>query len=69
MPAHWTVRSVQPNNGLIKVHLTRDVHGQPEEILLNVIPDMSAQAFMEGDLRDAVFPLIARAGRNGKDRV
>lgn len=61
----WTVRSVKPNNGLIQVHLTRDVVGQPEEILLNVTPETIIQTFKEGDLREALFPLIHRAGTNG----
>lgn len=61
----WTVRAVQPNNGLIKVHLSRDVNGQPEEIWMNVTPESVSEAFMEGDLRKADFPLYRRAGTNG----
>jgi len=69
----WTVRLVQPINGLIRIHLRLDlfplVHAQQEDILMNVAPERFPQAFMEGDLRGALFPLRRRAGRNGKDHA
>lgn len=66
MSAPFTVRKVEPNNGLIKVHLSRDVHGQQEDIWMNVVPGIEAHAFMEGDARGVSFPLISRAGSNGQ---
>ena len=46
----WTVRLVQPVNGLIRVHLLLDlfplVHAQQEDILMNVAPERFAEAFM-----------------------
>lgn len=72
MPGYWTVRYVQPNNGLIKVHLSRDdgpPHGQPEDIWMNVVRGSFGEEFMEGDARGAQdFRLISRAGSNGMNR-
>lgn len=69
MPANWTVRSVQPNNGLVRVLLFRDSgppHGQEEIAWLHVVPKAFGQEFMIGDTRDALnFGLVSRAGTNG----
>lgn len=70
MPAHWIVRLAVPNNGLMRVHLSRDgfpvAHGQQEDIWMNVARNSFGDEFMEGDLRGAKdFRLISRAGSNG----
>jgi hypothetical protein len=67
MPAFWIVRNVEPVNGLIRVHLAFN-EAQQEDILLNVVPERFPDAFMEGDARGALFPLLGRAGMNGPKR-
>ena len=66
MSANFTVQSAVSNNGILKVHLSRDVDGQQEDIWLNVLPKTFGETFMEGDLRGAEFPLVNRKGSNGK---
>lgn len=71
MPANFIVRSIRPNNGIIQLHLSLDL-GQPNEIWLNVTPQVLAMIFgddvREGDVRAMQAPLINRAGSNGKKR-
>ncbi len=65
MSAPWIVRKAAPLTGLIRVHLTRDVFGQQENILMNVCPRSFGEEFMEGDTRGPDLQLIHRAGANG----
>lgn len=56
MPAHFTVRTIRPNNGIRQVHLSLD-QGQPNEVLYNVTADVLRLLFNadvhEGDVRAA----------------
>lgn len=72
MPANWTVRSVEPNNGLVRVLLARwnTEHGQEEITHFHIVPNSFGQAFKVGDVRDALnFGLVSRAEGNGKDHA
>lgn len=57
----FTCRSVVANNGIRKVHLTRDdMIGQPIEIVMNTPVD----AYREGDHWLVQMTLIQRRGRS-----
>lgn len=72
MPAIFTVRTVVPNNGIIKVHLSLD-RAQPNEVWFNVTREVLADIFgdevCEGDAREISVRLIDRAGTNGRERI
>lgn len=71
MPGNWTAQWVKRNHVLARVLLERrQKGGQPEYILMSVVPKAFGKTFKKGDTRDAQnFGLISRAGRNGKHRA
>lgn len=64
----FVVRSAVPNNGIRKIHISRHIGSQPEEIYINVLPGTLPDEFMEGDEWSVEFKLIRRAGSNGHRR-
>lgn len=71
MPATFVVRSIEANDGIRKIHLSRD-QVQPNEIWINATGEVLADIFgadvREGDMREVTVRLIARAGSNGTER-
>lgn len=64
--AVFTVRSAAPNIDLRRVHLARNIASQPEDILLNVLPETFPQTFIVGDEWRVEFTLVRRIGSNGR---
>jgi hypothetical protein len=65
----FIVRSSVPNNGIRRIHLSRNVGAQPEEIYINALPETLPETFEEGDEWSVEFTLIRRAGSNGANRA
>lgn len=66
MVTEWIVQSVEPNNGIRRIHLTRDSGRQPEHFFLNVLPETVPGALSQGDVCGVTFTLIRRRGSNGQ---